>query len=337
MDKQDMDYTDSFTDVDWAALLYLLLMQDIKNKNDTWNKFEHDLVYQNRFYSDSPIVEELRKRVDEATRIIPAKTVLFRARSFKHSSFEKLLRYYMKETGSTKEEINAAIENLSETENQIQTLALLYSEMDIPSLPDKGESDAFITAQKKWKRNVRYKGYNADDSTAPKPELIGNQRANPDHIRYLYLCEDEVTPVYEIRPIIGEQVSVAKFVLQKEIKVYDLTLDIQDHMTNPDYEWPSLYNTIGQMFSRPNNGDLLQYIPTQYLAEEIKRMGFDGLRFNSSLHKGGVNIVLFDPDICKAMSSELVDVAGIELKLDEPIIYKIGQAKQVQESAETKN
>lgn len=337
MDKQDMDYTDSFTDVDWAVLLYLLLMQDIKNKNDTWNKFEHDLVYQNRFYSDSPIVEELRKRVDEATRIIQAKTVFFRARSFKHSSFEKLMRYYMKETGSTKEEIDAAIENLSETENQIQVLAQLYSEIDASSLPDKGESDALIAAQKKWKRNVRYKGYNADDSTAPKSDLIGNQRANPDHIRYLYLCEDEVTPIYEIRPIIGEQVSVAKFVLQKEIKVYDLTLDIQDHMTNPDYEWPSLYNTIGQMFSRPNNGDLLQYIPTQYLAEEIKRMGFDGLRFNSSLHKGGVNVVLFDPEICKAVSSELVDVAGIELKLDEPIIYKIGKAKQGQALDETKN
>ena len=337
MDKPEFDYTENFTDADWTFLVYLLLMQDIKNKNDTWNKFEHDLVYQNRFFSDSPIVQELKKRVDEATRIIPAKTVLFRARSFKHSSFEKLLRYYMKENGSTKEEIKAAIDNLSETENQIQILAQLYSGIDASSLPDNGESDALIAAQKKWKRYVRYKGYNADDSTAPKPDLIGNQRANPDHIRYLYLCEDEVTPIYEIRPIIGEQVSVAKFVLQKEIKVYDLTLDIQDHMTNPDYEWPSLYNTIGQMFSRPNNGDLLQYIPTQYLAEEIKRMGFDGLRFNSSLHKGGVNVVLFDPEICKAVSSELVDVAGIELKLDEPIIYKIGKAKQGQELDETKN
>ena len=337
MDKPEMEFADNFTDADWTFLIYLLLMQDIKNKNDTWNKFEHDLVYENRFFSDSPIVEELKKRANEATRIFPAKTVLFRARSFKHSSFEKLLRYYMKETGSTKEEINAAIENLSEAENKMLMLAQLYSGLDTSALPDHGESDAFISAQRKWKRYVRFKGYNADDSTAPMPDLIGNQRANPDHIRYLYLCEDAVTPVYEIRPIIGEQVSVAKFMLKKEVRVYDLTLDIQDHMKNPDYEWPSLYNTIGQMFSRPNNGDSLQYIPTQYLAEEIKRMGFDGLRFNSSLHKGGVNIVLFDPEICRAVSSELVDVADIELKLDEPIIYKIGQAKQVQESAEAKN
>ena len=52
MDKPEFDYTENFTDADWTFLVYLLLMQDIKNKNDTWNKFEHDLIYENRFFSD---------------------------------------------------------------------------------------------------------------------------------------------------------------------------------------------------------------------------------------------------------------------------------------------
>lgn len=324
MEITDFDNTKNMNNDEWTFLLFLLFMQDLQNKNETWERFENDLIYKNRFTSDSPIVEELKKRSEQATRHIPNKSIFYRARSFKHSSFDKLLRYYMKENGCTKEEINSVLSNLSETEKHFSLLPQLYSDVDPNYLENNEGTVSLIKAQRKWKRYVSFKGYNAADSGAPDPELIGNGRANPDHIRYLYLCEDSITPVYEIRPIIGEQVSVAKFQLQKDVKVYDLTLDIQDHMKNPDYEWPSLYNTIGQMFSKPTSGEAKKYIPTQFLAEEIKKMGFDGLRFNSSLHRGGVNVVLFDPELCKAVSSELIDVADINLSLEEPIIYRIG-------------
>jgi hypothetical protein len=81
------------------------------------------------------------------------------------------------------------------------------------------------------------------------------------------------------------------------------------------------------MFSRPYNGDVSKYLPTQYISEEIKLMGFDGLRFRSSLYKDGINVVLFNPDDCKAMSSDLIDVKGIDLNLDQPMIYKIGTSE----------
>lgn len=91
------------------------------------------------------------------------------------------------------------------------------------------------------------------------------------------------------------------------------------------------YNTIGEMFSRPYNGDTYKYLPTQYIAEEIKNMGFDGLRFKSSLNKNGYNVVLFNPDDCVAVSSDLVEVKAIELKLDDPLIYKVGTPKLKEE------
>ena len=78
------------------------------------------------------------------------------------------------------------------------------------------------------------------------------------------------------------------------------------------------------MFAKPYNGDATKYLPTQYIAEHIKNMGFDGLRFRSSLHKKGINIVLFNLEDCYAFSSDLVEVKGIDLKLDDPLIYKIG-------------
>ncbi len=53
-------------------------------------------------------------------------------------------------------------------------------------------------------------------------------------------------------------------------------------------------------------------------------MGFDGLRFNSSLYESGINLVLFNPEDCKAVSSDLVEVKSIKIGTDIPNIYKIG-------------
>lgn len=188
MDITDFDNTKNMNNDEWTFLLFLLFMQDLQNRNETWERFENDLIYKNRFTSDSPIVEELKKRSEQATRHIPNKSILYRARSFKHSSFDKLLRYYMKENGCTKEEINSVLSNLSETEKHLSLLPQLYSDVDPNYLEYNEETVSLIKAQRKWKRYVSFKGYNAADSGAPDPELIGNGRANPDHIRYLYLC-----------------------------------------------------------------------------------------------------------------------------------------------------
>ena len=104
-------------------------------------------------------------------------------------------------------------------------------------------------------------------------------------------------------------------------------MDIHDIVNDEVVELPRLYNTIGEMFSKPYNGDPTKYLATQYVAEEIKSMGFDGLRFRSSLHKKGVNIVLFNPDDCNAISSDLIEVKEIDLITDEPMIYKVGTPK----------
>ena len=49
------------------------------------------------------------------------------------------------------------------------------------------------------------------------------------------------------------------------------------------------------------------------------------------LMEDGFNEVLFNPDDCVAVSSDLVEVKGIDLKLDEPMIYKVGTPKLKEE------
>ena len=72
--------------------------------------------------------------------------------------------------------------------------------------------------------------------------------------------------------------------------MYDLTGDIGN---KNDIKNPLLFSYIANRFSVPNHGDSLHYLPTQFLSETIKQMGFEGIRFRSALRQGGINVVLF--------------------------------------------
>lgn len=318
MDKDIKTDFEHMNSDEWKFLLLAMLMDDIKQRNSQWKNFEEELIYKNRFSVKHAVIDEIYVCKENAVTILKKGVVLYRARVFEKSNFNKLVKYYLQENGCSKSEIEKILNEWTDEEKILSLMPEIYSNYDYDETPE------LVNAQKKWKQNVRFKGWNAEDSGAPKADLVGNGRANPDHIRYLYLSEDSITPVYEVRPIIGDTVSVARFRLTKDVKLYDLTLDIHDIVNDEVVELPRLYNTIGEMFSRPYNGDATKYLPTQYIAEEIKNMGFDGLRFRSSLHREGINIVLFNPEDCSAFASDLVEVKGIDLKLDDPLIYKIG-------------
>ena len=146
--------------------------------------------------------------------------MLYRARVFEKSNFNRLVKYYLQESGYSKSDIEKILNEWTDEQKILSLMPEIYSDYDYNQTPE------LVKAQKKWKRYVKYKGWNAEDSGAPPADLIGNGRANPDHIRYLYLSEDPVTPVYEVRPIIGDTVSVAKFKLLKDVRLYDLTFDM---------------------------------------------------------------------------------------------------------------
>jgi hypothetical protein len=333
MEEFNMDeFNNLSTDDQWLVLL-LLVLESSKIVENQVQQFENDLIYKNRFSSKHAVVDAVHKHEKDATILVQPGKTYYRARIFKDFSIDKLVKYYLKELGKTDEQIKEILNTWDKTQ---KANALSNAEFFVNSGNQQNytpEQIAMRNAQRKWRKGVKFKGYGPRDSTAPKPDKVTNGRANPDHIRYLYVCEDEETPVYEVRPIIGDQVSVAQFRLSKEVRLYDLTLpkkpfEEQLFDSVEEYESAKLFIAIGAMFSRPFNGDPAKYIATQFLAEEIKNMGFDGLRFNSSLNTGGINVVLFDPDACKAISSELVEVKGIHIQKDEAQIYKIGSNNQ---------
>ena len=152
---------------------------------------------------------------------------------------------------------------------------------------------------------------------APSPEIAKTGRANPEKISYLYTSEDINISIKEVRPMICSFISVAEIKTLCDLTLFDITKFTFENIKNIKREFVSL----NKCFSNVNYGNDIDYIPTQYIAELLKNLGFDGIRFGSSLNKGGINITLlyFIYDIDVKYSS---DVMKIVESLSDDSFYK---------------
>lgn len=141
---------------------------------------------------------------------------------------------------------------------------------------------------------------------------IRDGRANPKFIRYLYVAEDAVTALFEVRPLIYDSVNLAEIVVNSDLTIANMEID-NYYLFNSGgsvLEW--LIFNIQDSFSNPtNNPD--DYLVSQVISEYIKKLGYDGIRFNSSLHRNGINVTIFNYDKCEALSSQEMKIEQIKL------------------------
>ena len=142
---------------------------------------------------------------------------------------------------------------------------------------------------------------------APPKQLAANGRANPVGIPYLYLGSLPDTAVAEIRPHTGESACVATFQLNQPVAIVDLrdprrfvspfVLSDANAIGQLRADIPFL-ERLGNELTRPvlPRSAAIDYIPSQYLCEFIKKNGYDGVIFRSSV-SAGINLALFDPEI----------------------------------------
>lgn len=281
---------------------------------EEWNSFVHDLIYKNRFSSSHKVVDVIRNFSEECTDTIKQGQELYRARIYHKDPLKDFLSDVFKNTKEKKTSDNP--ENISKYYNMQLAAIMMALEREMP------RGKMVVDMYNKWKRK-RFKGYNSSESGAPPAEKATIGRLNPEKVRYLYLSEDPCTAAYEVRPTIGQNVSIATFKTTTDIVIYDFARDFKPQEVDSLEHDYSLFSIIQQRFSEPNTGDNFMYLPTQYLGEIIKQMGFDGIRFKSSLKRGGINLVLFDDKRCKAVRSDMVKVNDIEVRFDTPEIYQL--------------
>ncbi len=158
-----------------------------------------------------------------------------------------------------------------------------------------------------WHRARIQKGgvdFTADKMGAPPKELASHGRANPAGIPYLYLASNDITAVSEIRPHTGEVVSVAQFSIHDDLEIIDLAnprKTVTPFQLAEESTLVSLRENIGFLEQLGNelkrpvlpHTAAIDYIPSQYLCEFVKKRGYDGVMYQSSVGDG-VNIALFN-------------------------------------------
>jgi len=166
-------------------------------------------------------------------------------------------------------------------------------------------------------------GYTADKMKNPPSDLAKGGRANPDGISYLYLSNNEETTLYESRATLFDYVSIGEFRLLEDIEIISLRGDFYDPILladNGELEdfliHQPFMNDLEKNLSKPKrrSDNKLDYLPTQYLSEFIKSIGFDGIEFQSSLYEAGYNLACFKPKLFDCIKVSVKEVHSLTLQ-----------------------
>ena len=184
-----------------------------------------------------------------------------------------------------------------------------------------------LNAEEKAKKTVdgAFNGYDRDNSFVPPTNVHCSQgRINPDGIRYLYLASTPECAVHEVTPVLKSWVSVAKIRFLENARIFNLAKSVLSN-TFDDIEkskWAmNTMSCLDSLFSRPCR-ESSDYLICQYVAEFIKNIGYDGVRYHSSrvlqrfCDESFVNYAIFNYDNkCEPISSDLLYVFDSRLEI----------------------
>ena len=139
-------------------------------------------------------------------------------------------------------------------------------------------------------------GYNLYESKEPPIGMSPNGRNNIRGATYLYLAEDIYTACAEVKPLAYQLISVATFQLKRKLTIIDFSKDyINNDEVNIDKS-PIKLGTIIKMieliFSTPAYKEN-DYLATQYVSDFIRKYGYDGIMYRSSMSFGN-NLTVFN-------------------------------------------
>ncbi|MEO6135476.1 MAG: RES domain-containing protein [Ginsengibacter sp.] len=165
--------------------------------------------------------------------------------------------------------------------------------------------------------------YAIDKMFCPPKDKATAGRANPIGIPFLYLSDNDKTVLYEIRASYLDEVSIGTFMLKEELTSEILISDFTESITifhpsrvSERIKATLLKQKISADLSKPMRryDSELDYIPTQFICEFIKvYTGVQGIKFRSSLHTVGNNIVIFNQEIMRCIEVDKVKIRKVSI------------------------
>lgn len=168
--------------------------------------------------------------------------------------------------------------------------------------------------------------FNPSEMLCPDRMISTAGRANPPGIPFLYLCDNKDTVLYEVRATYLDELTIGTFSLkegiEEEVFITDFTATPsifyqgEGGMTNK-IKSKLLKDLISHDLSKPirRYDSKLDYIPTQFICEFIRfyTTGTSGIKFKSSLHSEGSNVVIFDQDLLECTNVEKVRIKEVSI------------------------
>lgn len=163
-------------------------------------------------------------------------------------------------------------------------------------------------------------GFEKEEMFAPPIGKRTAGRVNPDGIGVLYLSTDDKTVLNETRVTAYDYVTIGTFKNKKPIKVANISeiSRVSPFLYNDEFERFALNRKVFQEMAyeiaKPirRNDSPLEYLPTQYIAEFVKSEGYDGVEYESTLRKGGINLALFDESLVECVNVKTIEITSVE-------------------------
>lgn len=250
-----------------------------------WKQFEDEIIYKNRFFPQTEeMLEKIKSTFPKIERYVDCGEVWFRAREF-------------------------------ETSDE-QYASFIYNADNCCRASEKKHFEKHYAKIIKQKEETCEWGYQQCESGIPPRDKAGLNRASPKYIPYLYLANTINTALAEVRASLHRPFSVAKYVVTKKLKIIDFSLRdeviLEPNGFNEEEE-TIIYMNVSGAFHNPSQANEKDYLVSQYIAEYIKMLGYDGIKFNSSQKIGGRNLTLFEDTACRFFCSEIHEVTEIKI------------------------
>lgn len=164
------------------------------------------------------------------------------------------------------------------------------------------------------------KPYVKDEMGCPPPGMATVGRINPAGISCLYLADSVKTALNEVRARCHDTVAIGRFNPVENIKIIDLSLINQISPFSEtlfDLEWSAVnmkvLKEMSEDLSKPlrRQDKLLDYLPSQYISEYIKYLGYDGIAFSSTVHRNGKNYAIFDSEKMNCKDVKEIYIHGL--------------------------
>ena len=305
---------------------------------DAWSNLENDLMTNNRYFPNDKLKDlfMLYAHPDAGYKLRKG-SLLFRARKINISELRPEVMDIIRKAGDESYEQHDPRYYVNDE--------WLWNFIDLTDAQEM--NDKCIAAFNG--KDMDFWGFNVDGSDAPSKNPVDG-RVNPVGISCLYTTKDIKTAIAETQPSVGQMISVARIKTRKQMRLFSfdfneyyaksplmkLPLDEFEEQVGVSYgESKLFFETLSELFSTPISGNREHYYATQYLSGLIKWLGFDGIKFKSSLNTSGVNIILFDvskdsngvPNQYEIISSVLHRVKSVNVSSVQAFPRRVQQKK----------